>query len=450
MREIVKKADDTAELLIDAGAVTRVPEVFTRHFPGRRPLVVCDENTFEVAGGRVHELLRQAGLDPRPPLIFPGRPVLHPESAHVNEVSVRLRESDGESKAVGVAVGSGTLNDIVKLASHRADRRYMVVGTAASMDGYASFGASILAEGYKTTIPCPAPSAVVADVDVIAAAPADMTASGYADLVGKITAGADWLIADELGVQSVDPEIWAMVQPPLRGWIGDPEGLRRGELRVISGLFEGLTVSALAMQAYRDTRPASGTEHLFSHVWEMQNLEFQGRSVSHGFKVGLGTLAATALMEVLFGRDISEETVRRTVASRPSPDERKRSVEKRFGNAPFAGAVVDASLSKLADEDELQERTNLALRRWTHMRERVGDQLLPFDEVRSLLRSAGCPVTPEEIGMTRQRLAETFALAQMIRTRYTVLDLAFELGMLENCVEEIFASGRYFTSRIPA
>ncbi len=97
-----------------------------------------------------------------------------------------------------MAVGSGSLNDIVKRAAHEAGRPYLSVATAASMDGYTAFGAAITKDGYKQTMTCPAPRAVLADLEVLAGAPPAMTASGYGDLLGKVTAGADWLVADAL------------------------------------------------------------------------------------------------------------------------------------------------------------------------------------------------------------------------------------------------------------
>ena len=75
------------------------------------------------------------------------------------------------------------------------------------MDGYTAFGASITHEGSKQTFDCPAPRAVMADLEVIAAAPDGMNAWGYADLLAKITAGADWIVADELGVEPIDPRL---------------------------------------------------------------------------------------------------------------------------------------------------------------------------------------------------------------------------------------------------
>src|SRR4029077_17844815 len=105
--------------------------------------------------------------------------------------------------AIPIAVGSGTINDLTKLAAHHAGRSYLCVATAASMDGYTAFGASITYQGSKQTFDCPAPAAVIADLDIICAAPGDMNAWGYADLLAKVTAGADWLLADALGIEPI-------------------------------------------------------------------------------------------------------------------------------------------------------------------------------------------------------------------------------------------------------
>src|SRR5208283_4601417 len=95
------------------------------------------------------------------PFIF-GRDI-YADEEHVRQLTESLRAHS----AIPVAVGSGTVNDLTKLAAHQANRKYMVVGTAASMDGYAAFGASITTEGSKETIDCPAPRAVLADLDVM-------------------------------------------------------------------------------------------------------------------------------------------------------------------------------------------------------------------------------------------------------------------------------------------
>ena len=81
---------------------------------------------------------------------------------------------------------------------------YVSVATAASMDGYAASGAAMLDGGFKRTLACAPPIAIVADLDVIAKAPPRMAAWGYGDLAGKLIAGADWILADAAGEDPLD------------------------------------------------------------------------------------------------------------------------------------------------------------------------------------------------------------------------------------------------------
>lgn len=151
--------------------------------------------------------MREAGLLASEPLVFPGDPAPYPDQEHLSRVEAALAEVD----AVPVAVGAGTINDRTKLAAQRTGRPYLCVATAASMDGYTSFGAIVTERGFERTIGCPAPRAVIADLGVLAAAPRALSAAGYGDLLGKITAGADWIPADALGIEPIDAEAWSLV-----------------------------------------------------------------------------------------------------------------------------------------------------------------------------------------------------------------------------------------------
>src|SRR5690606_7576548 len=188
-----------------------------------------------------------------------------------------------------LAVGSGTINDLTKLAAHQKKRSYMCIATAASMDGYTAFGASITAGGAKQTFNCPAPAVCVADIAIIRKAPREMTASGYADLFAKITAGADWILADSLQVEPIDPQAWSIVQDGLHNALSDPTGVYKGDEKAIFELTSGLMLGGFAMQWSKSSRPASGAEHQFSHLWNMEHHTNDGKSISHGFQVAIGT-----------------------------------------------------------------------------------------------------------------------------------------------------------------
>jgi glycerol-1-phosphate dehydrogenase [NAD(P)+] len=437
----LRDATDTDTVVIDAGAIDSVAEVFAKGFGDQTAILVADENTFEVAGERVQERLQEAEQSLHEPYRFPATPVLHADYEHIRTLIAALRQHD----AIPIAVGSGTLNDIVKRAAYECDRQYMSVSTAASVDGYTAFGAAITKDGYKQTMTCPAPRVVIADLDILTRAPADMTASGYADLLGKVTAGADWIISDELGVESIDTQVWSLVQDPLREWTGKPAELHAGDETAMHDLIEGLIISGLAMQAHSSSRPASGAEHQFSHLWEMEGLGYDDDPpLSHGFKVGLGSIAVAALYERVLARDLSAVEIDAACAAWPSWEEMERRVRATHTTPGLDEAAVVETREKYLDADGLRERLQLLGERWPRMRARLEQQLMPADQLRELLRQAGCPASPAEIGLDRQRFRDTYYRAQMIRRRFTVLDLTRQTGILDECVDELFAPGGFW------
>src|SRR6185295_5571882 len=100
-----------------------------------------------------------AGVRAASPFIFTN-PNFYAEHSFVESLQTQLAMTD----AIPIAIGAGTINDITKLSAHQVSRPYMTVATAASMDGYTAFGASIAQRGLKQTFACPAPRAVIADI----------------------------------------------------------------------------------------------------------------------------------------------------------------------------------------------------------------------------------------------------------------------------------------------
>jgi glycerol-1-phosphate dehydrogenase [NAD(P)+] len=442
----LRDATDTDAVVIAEGALDSVGEVFESTFGDRAAIVVADENTFRVAGDAVAQALELGSArEVLDPYIFPAHPTLHADYKHIAALVPNLHKHD----AIPVAVGSGTINDIVKRASFECDRTYMTVATAASMDGYTSFGASITNEGFKHTMECSAPRAVVADLAVLMRAPSDMTSSGYGDLLAKVTAGADWIIADALEIEPIRQKEWSLVQGLLREATGRPAELHAADPTAMQGLIEGLIMSGLAMQAASSSRPASGAEHQFSHLWEMEGLGQDppnGRPpLSHGFKVALGTVSIAALYERVLDRDLAALDIDAAVRAWPSWDDVEPRVRAAHG-PPVEEAAVRETHAKYIDHDTLARRLTLLGERWPDLRERLRHQLIPAHEVRAQLLQAGCPTTPAQIGLELERFKHTYRRAQMIRRRYTVLDLANETGLLDECVEELFAGDGFWAA----
>lgn len=438
--EALRQASDTRAVVIGTGTLAQVNQLLRQHFGDRPAVVVADENTFAVAGRSVNEYLHAGGNALAEPIIFPATPTLYADFENV----LKLEQQLAVLQATPVVVGSGTLNDITKLAAHRVGRQYLCVGTAASMDGYTSFGAAITRDGFKQTMACPAPRVVLADLDVLASAPAQMNATGYGDLLGKITAGADWLLADALDIEPIDQRAWPLVQDSLRQWTGRPDLLRAGDQQTIAFLFEGLIMTGIAMQISISSRPASGSEHRFSHLWEMQALGHGHAVIPHGFKVGIGTLAAAALYERVLARDLTSIDIERCCATWPSPEQIEQSVLQSHDIPQLATNAAQETLAKYITPEQLRQRLNTIQQRWPIIREKLTQQLIATQQLQEMLATAGCPTSLAAIGLDTARLRESYWLARTIRNRYTILDLIYEAGILDDCVNELFAPGGYW------
>ena len=148
--------------------------------------------------------------------------------------------------------------------------------------------------GFKRTLACAPPIGIVADLEVIANAPARMAAWGYGDLAGKVIAGADWMLADAVGEEPLDETAFALVQDNVKGWLSGSDRIAAHDIEALRRLVDGLLIAGFAMQSHGNSRPASGSEHQLSHVWEMDRLTVDGEPAAHGACVGVGTVAMLA------------------------------------------------------------------------------------------------------------------------------------------------------------
>ena len=433
----LQRARDTKALITGSGTVCRTAEMFTSLFPGKKAVIVADENTWEVAGKDAQSSLDQAGVCSEAPYIFPTKD-FYAEWRHIETLESYLEDLD----AVAIAVGSGVINDTVKLVSHLLGRRYMCVGTAASMDGFTAYGASITKDGNKQTFDCPAPLGFVMDSQIAAAAPKELAASGYADLIAKIPAGADWMLADVVGSEKIDDFAWDLVQNGLKESLSDPAAVFAGDVDKTQALADGLLMSGFAMQAIQSSRPASGTEHQYSHCWDMEDLCFEGKHVSHGFKVGIGTLVSTAELEFLLEKGLEDIDVDACVETWKSWEEMESEIRTLMAGKPghIARALVEAK-GKYVDKEGLRNQLETLKAAWPQLSKKIREQIISFDQVRESLRLVGAPYEPEMIGVSRARFRQTVSYIPFMRSRFTNIDVIYRLGWMDEFVERMFGKG---------
>ena len=444
VEKTLQYCNDTQAVIIGEQTLEQVGVFFKRLFPNERAIVVADVTTFALAGKRVLEELAAAGISTDEPFVY-NEPDMHAEMRFVDVLKERLAVAD----AIPIAVGSGTVNDLCKYASSLVGRSYIAVGTAASMDGYASFGASIEYNECKQTFSCPAPRGILIDMDVVCKAPIKMNAAGFADLIAKIPAGADWILADLIGTEPIDTIAWSLVQDSLRDWVANPEGVASGDRKALTFLMEGLIMSGLAMQKAKTSRTASGAEHQFSHLWDNQHHKFNGEAPSHGFKVGVGTVATSALYERILST-WNESTFDAAIIAIPDNFRSWATIEKEleenFGNSGLYETVKRECAKKFVEPNELERRLKLFRNNWVELKARLSKQLMPAAEIQELIAAAKAPATPEEIGIERTRLQKSYALAQQLRYRYNCLDWTQDMGLWEETVDSLFQANGFWCS----
>ena len=110
--------------------------------------MVCDDNTYRAAGARVEEVLKGAGV-PFQLYIVPCR---HDRIAPSEwELGSMMMHFDPACDFI-LGVGSGVINDLCKVFAHASGRKSGIVGTAPSMDGFASNSASMEVNNVKLTL----------------------------------------------------------------------------------------------------------------------------------------------------------------------------------------------------------------------------------------------------------------------------------------------------------
>ena len=116
-------------LVVRGGVRHEAAKVFAQHFGSAQPIIVADENTYRAAGVDVSNAFAWDLAPGCPSFVFGAS--VYADEHHANELTNVLSSTD----AVPVAVGSGTINDLTKLAAHRVNRPYMVVANG-GFDGW--------------------------------------------------------------------------------------------------------------------------------------------------------------------------------------------------------------------------------------------------------------------------------------------------------------------------
>jgi glycerol-1-phosphate dehydrogenase [NAD(P)+] len=384
-------------------------------------VLVSDENEYKALGARVEEALCEAGFDVR-------NIILYGEEIGANEkyiVQTLLPSNDTEQ--LYIAVGSGTVTDIVRFVSYRANSYFISLPTAPSVDGFASDGSAMFIMDYKQTINSRRPCAIFADLDTLCNAPRPLIAAGFGDMIGKFTAVADWHLAHLVNGDPYDAAIAERSRKAVEKVVSQISSLETEREASIKAVMEALLEEGICMLDFGNSRPASGAEHQFSHFWEMKLLREERPAVFHGSKVGLASIWVARYFEMI--REMPKEEAIKRLESVPMFDVgvEKQKIKRGYGEKISDFIETTQAVHLGTTEERYNSLKANIIEHWEDLQE-IARQVPSPDEIKAMLKAVGGATQPEDIGLTEADLNEALEYAQYVRKAFTILNVSQMLG----------------------
>ncbi len=421
-----KHSVDIYEVVTGANAIDRLGE-FIAHFGAKRPFLLADKNTFAAAGDKVTAILERKTI-PYSTYIFQQENLEPDESA----VGSAVMHFDAACDLI-IGIGSGVVNDIGKILSNITGKKYIIVATAPSMDGYASATSSMSMDGLKVSLPSRCADVIIGDTEVLKNAPLHMLRAGLGDILAKYVSVAEWRIAHIITGEYYCEQVAQLIRDTLKRCVEHAVGLMKRDDRAVEAVFEGLVVSGIAMAYAGVSRPASGVEHYFSHIWDMRGLEFGTKVDLHGIQCAMATLQAVKLYEQVKKMPPDAAAAREYVA-RFSYDDWKTALRKFLGNSAET-MIRQEEREQKYDKSTHPARLEKIIANWDNIVQILNEELPTYDQLAELLNKVGISENLETIGVDSETARLTFRATKDIRDKYVLSRLAWDLGILDQLCE---------------
>ena len=412
------------DVIYHRDAFESIPALIRKITAGQRCLVIADTRTYLIAGVEIAGILKASGFTAECFVV----PDSDGESPAADDKTRDLLLAKACPADFYVAVGSGVINDLVKWLAHLRQKPYLAAATAASMNGYGSANVAATVDGLKTLIQATAPKAVVARTDIIIKAPPELTGAGLGDVLAKPVSSADWklnqfLFKDYYCQFSVD--LLKNLEPV---YLDNPQKIRDREEQGFEALFMALFYSSVAMTVTGTSAPASGAEHLISHTLDILAGRDRLRHDLHGRQVGVCSILMAALYEKVMA--IDKPLFRKPLTQ----------VDETFWGelTPVVESEYQKKLPRMDQALELLTRPDT----WNALRSHVAPHLIPARKLKQCLETAGAAhryadIRFNQIPLPRDFFVSVVCHANQMRSRFTILDLAAMLGILDEEIETL-------------
>ncbi|PKK86460.1 MAG: NAD(P)-dependent glycerol-1-phosphate dehydrogenase [Thermoplasmata archaeon HGW-Thermoplasmata-1] len=265
-------------VLVGHDVTNRIAELCDQIHAGNDPLVIYDPITKKLAGDKITETLEKNG--------YAVDVINVTHGATMKEVKRVVDHAKKVGSEFFIGVGGGSIIDVAKLAAYKFGVSFVSVPTNAAHDGVASPRASIKEEVGSVSISANAPLSILADTAVISKAPYRSLASGCADAISNLTAVMDWDLARRLRNEEFSSFAAVLSKTAAMLILDNAEYIKPGIEESSWTVIKSLIVSGVAMSVAGSSRPASGAEHMISHMLD----RLSPGTAMHGEQCGVSSM----------------------------------------------------------------------------------------------------------------------------------------------------------------
>ncbi len=411
-----------AKIVTGKGVLAQLPQILEA-FGAKKAFLLADPNTWQAAGAAVERILQDVAI-PCSSFCFASS---QPEPDE-HSVGSAVMHFDASCDVI-IGIGSGVINDIGKILSHISGKPYVIVGTAPSMDGYASTTSSMTRDGLKISLPSRSADVIIGDADILCNAPLKMMKSGLGDMLAKYVSICEWRIAHFITGEYYCEEVATLIRSALKRCVDNAQGLLKRDEAAVMAVFEGLVIGGVAMNYAGLSRPASGIEHYISHVLDMRGVAFGTPVDFHGIQCAIGTLISLRFYEKIKAI-IPDRKKALAYVQNFDVNAWHRELKEYLGKGADSMIALEAKEKKY-DIQLHSQRLDRILANWDAIL-RIIQEELPFSNaLEALLDAIEAPKHLSEIGINETELPMIFRATKDIRDKYVLSRLAWDLGVLD-------------------
>ena len=208
--------------------------------------------------------------------------------------------------------------------------------------------------------------------------------------------------------------------------------------QVIQAIIEGLVLSGVAMSFAGTSRPASGLEHYFSHMWEMMAGERHTHADLHGIQVGVGTLETLKLYDWI--KTLTPDRDKAMAAMEAfDPEKWAQMVNRIFGSTAPQILAIEEKVHK-NDPAKHRQRLDRIVEHWDEILGFIREELPQTQQMSQLMEKLGMPMTPADLGVSDQDAKDAYTGSREIRDKYLSCSMLWDMGLSEEARAHVHAN----------